>query len=115
MKELRQVATATESTLQMDINITDDASYSTGENLVLYPMNSKSNVQKAKNCLNLGDGTVLRYDPIEFTGKAEFPNHISLDDLLFNFVDLQGALKKNHLKRLAEYCSDKGQKDTQKQ
>ena len=73
VKELRQVSSAIESTLQVDIKVSPGIAYKTGENLKIYPENSKESVRKALECTGLAHDTVLVF---ESAGKIPFPSPI---------------------------------------
>ena len=103
VKELRQVSSATESTLQIDIKLSQGNTYKTGENLKIYPENSKESVRKALECTGLAFDIVLVF---ETAGKLPFPSHIQASQLFKKFPDLQGPLKKSTIKNLIEMVRD---------
>lgn len=99
IREVRQLASKTESTLHVDIRVPPGAQYETGQNLKVYPENTSENERRALACVGLDPDQMLEF---ESPGVLPFPSPIRAGALLRKFVDLQGPVKKSQLKRLAE-------------
>lgn len=99
VKELRQIATATDSTLQVDIRLPAGVSYKTAENLKVYPENNQTLVQKALKSVGMMLDTPIKF---EAKGKLPYPNKITAGQLLSKYIDLQGKLSKATAKNLRE-------------
>jgi sulfite reductase alpha subunit-like flavoprotein len=99
VKELRQVASSTDSTLQVDIKLPSGVSYKTAENLKVYPENNRNLVQKALSSVGLTSDTKLRF---EAKGKLPFPNYLTAGELFLKYIDLQGCLSKAKVKQLRD-------------
>ena len=104
IREVRQVASKTESTLHVDIRVPPGAVYETGQNLKVYPENSADTELKALKCVGLHRDQLVE---IESQGVLPFPSPIKVGSLLRKFLDLQGPVKKAQLKSLAQLVRDK--------
>lgn len=99
VKELRQLATPMDSTLQVDIRLPVGVTYKTAENLKVYPENNRTLVLKALECVGMKFDTRVKF---EAKGKLPFPNKSSAGELLSKYVDLQGKLSKATVKNLRD-------------
>jgi len=106
VRELRQLPKETESTLHMEIELPSGKQYKTACNIVIFPENNPTNVQKALDCVGLKDGQVIRVQPGPSKPKLPCPEYITVGNFFRSFVDLQGSLKKSALKALSKVTSN---------
>ena len=107
-KELRQKPSPTESTLHVEIKLPEGVTYKTAGNLKIYPKTSQALINRLLSHQGWSADTVLTF---ESKSKLPFPSPIKLTQLLREYVDLQGMLKKSNLKALYEIAKAKSTRD----
>lgn len=99
IRELRQRPSETDSTLHVDIKLPEGVTYKTAENLKIYPRSNPILVNRLLNHLGLSGDLILQF---ESKSKLPFKSPISLAELLFEYLDIQGMLKKSSIKQLMD-------------
>lgn len=82
--------------------------YKTAENLKIYPKTSQALIKRLLSHQKWSDDSTLVF---ESKSKLPFPSPIKLKQLLTEYIDLQGMLKKSNLKALYEIVKSKSTRD----
>ena len=98
IEELRQKPSELLSTVKIDISLPAGVDYQTAQNLLIFPKNTKKNVGRILEYLNLQGDEILTLNP-EFLSEKKndyklfFPNNLKIKSILKKFIDIKYPIK----------------------
>lgn len=100
IEELRKTSDAVNSILKITIQLAEGTTYDLAQNIVVYPTNSKSKVEKALDYLGIDKNDLVAIHA-DAKAKLPFDNLLPLEEILYKYVDLNAApklaYKKNNM------------------